>query len=110
MIRAAPRPLSWKCSTGKYLTNACHTLREKCVVGITANVEHAENLVHNSIGIVTQLNPVLGYEASAEVAKEALQTGQSVHDIAVTKRRLLTQVKWDEIFTFENLIRPDFIQ
>ncbi|MDU0371328.1 aspartate ammonia-lyase [Hymenobacter endophyticus] len=93
-----------------YMTNACRTLREKCVVGITANKEHAENMVRNSIGIVTQLNPVLGYEASAEIAKEALKTGKSVYDIAVTERHLLTQAKWDEIFTFENLIRPDFIQ
>ncbi|AHJ96738.1 aspartate ammonia-lyase [Hymenobacter swuensis] len=93
-----------------YMTNACRTLREKCVVGITANKEHAENLVRNSIGIVTQLNPVLGYETSAEVAKEALKTGKSVHDIAVTERQLLSQAKWDEIFTFENLIRPSFVQ
>jgi len=93
-----------------YLTNACRTLREKCVVGITANATHAANLVYNSIGIVTQLNPVLGYETSASIAKEALQTGKSVHDIAVTERQLLTQAKWDEIFTFENLIRPAFIQ
>jgi aspartate ammonia-lyase len=93
-----------------YLTRACDTLREKCVVGITANAEHAEKLVRNSIGIVTQLNPVLGYETAASVAKEALATGQSVHDIAVTARKLLTQEKWDEIFTFENMIRPVFIQ
>ncbi|MCC2545814.1 aspartate ammonia-lyase [Hymenobacter sp. BT175] len=93
-----------------YMTNACHTLREKCVVGITANVQHAENLVRNSIGIVTQLSPVLGYEATSEIAKEALRTGKSVHDIAVTERNLLTQAKWDEIYTFENLIRPGFIQ
>ncbi len=93
-----------------YLTNASHTLREKCVVGITANAEHAANMVYNSIGIVTQLNPVLGYETSASIAKEALQTGKSVHDITVTERGLLTQSKWDEIFTFENLIRPVFIQ
>ncbi len=93
-----------------YLTNACDTLREKCVVGITANAAHAAALVYNSIGIVTQLNPVLGYEASAGIAKEALATGKSVHDIAVTERQLLTQDKWDEIFTFENLIRPVFIQ
>ena len=93
-----------------YMTNACRTLREKCVVGITANKEHAESLVRNSIGIVTQLNPVLGYEASSEIAKEALKTGKSVYDIAVTERRLLSQDKWDEIFTFENLIRPDFIR
>ncbi|GAA3945562.1 aspartate ammonia-lyase [Hymenobacter algoricola] len=93
-----------------YMTNACRTLHEKCVVGITANKEHAENLVRNSIGIVTQLNPVIGYEASAEIAKEALRTGKSVYAIAVTERGLLTQAKWDEIFTFENLIRPGFIQ
>jgi len=93
-----------------YLTNACDTLREKCVIGITANAEHAAALVHNSIGIVTQLNPVLGYEASAGIAKEALATGKSVHDITVTERQLLTQARWDEIFTFENLIRPVFMQ
>jgi aspartate ammonia-lyase len=93
-----------------YMTNACRTLREKCVLGITANVAHAASLVYNSIGIVTQLNPVLGYETSASIAKEALATGKSVHDIAVTERALLTQEKWDEIFTFENLIRPVFIK
>ena len=93
-----------------YMTNACRTLREKCVLGITANAEHAANLVYNSIGIVTQLNPVLGYETSASIAKEALATGKSVHDIAVTERNLLTQAKWDEIFTFENLIRPVFMK
>ena len=93
-----------------YMTNACRTLREKCVLGITANATHAANLVYNSIGIVTQLNPVLGYETSASIAKEALTTGKSVHDLAVTERGLLTQEKWDEIFTFENLIRPVFMQ
>jgi aspartate ammonia-lyase len=93
-----------------YMTNACRTLREKCVLGITANAAHAASMVYNSIGIVTQLNPVLGYETSASIAKEALATGKSVHDIAVTERGLLTQAKWDEIFTFENLIRPVFMQ
>ena len=93
-----------------YMTNACRTLRDKCVLGITANVTHAANMVYNSIGIVTQLNPVLGYETAASIAKEALATGKSVHDLAVTERGLLTQEKWDEIFTFENLIRPVFMQ
>ncbi|AYA37861.1 aspartate ammonia-lyase [Hymenobacter oligotrophus] len=93
-----------------YMSRACRTLREKCVVGITANAKHAEDMVRNSVGIVTQLNPVLGYETSAEIAKEALRTGKSVYQIAVTERQLLSQAKWDEIFTFENLIRPHFIQ
>ncbi|MFC5271434.1 aspartate ammonia-lyase [Adhaeribacter terreus] len=93
-----------------YMTNACNTLREKCVVGITANAQHTESMVRNSIGIVTQLNPVIGYELSAEIAKEALLTGKSVYDITVNERKIITQEKWDEIFTFENLIRPVFIR
>lgn len=92
-----------------YMQNACKTLREKCVVGITANEEHAKNLVMNSIGIVTQLNPIIGYKESASIAKEALASGKSVHEIAVNERKLITQEKWDEIFTFENMVRPTFI-
>ena len=62
-----------------------------------------------SIGIVTQLNPILGYEESASIAKEALKTGKSIHEIAVTERKLITQAKWDEIYSIENLIHPKFI-
>jgi aspartate ammonia-lyase len=93
-----------------YMTNACNTLREKCVVGITANAQHTHEMVNRSIGIVTQLNPILGYELTAEIAKEALKTGKSVYDVAVVERKLVTKEKWDEIFTFENLIHPAFIQ
>jgi aspartate ammonia-lyase len=92
-----------------YMTNACNTLREKCVVGITANATRTQEMVMQSIGIVTQLNPIIGYEKSAAIAKEALETGKSVHDIAVKEKKLVTQEKWDEILTFENLIRPKFI-
>ncbi|GEP95008.1 aspartate ammonia-lyase [Chitinophaga cymbidii] len=92
-----------------YMTNACNTLREKCVTGITANASRTQDMVMQSIGIVTQLNPILGYEKSAAIAREALETGKSVHDIAVREKKLVTQEKWDEIFTFENLIRPKFI-
>lgn len=92
-----------------YMTNACNTLREKCVDGITANAKHTQEMVMQSIGIVTQLNPIIGYEKSAAIAREALETGKSVHDIAVKEKKLVTQEKWDEIFTFENMIRPKFI-
>src|SRR5688572_22212339 len=74
-----------------YMTNACITLRDKCVLGSTANEKHTENQVRNSVGIVTQLNPVLGYELTAEIAKEALATGKSVYDITVIERKLITQ-------------------
>lgn len=93
----------------EYLGNAIISLIDKCVVGITANEEHCKDMVMNSIGIVTQLNPMLGYEESASIAGEALKTGKSVHEIVVLERKLITQEKWDEIYSIENLINPKFI-
>lgn len=93
----------------KYMANALDTLTEKCIKGITANEDACRNMVLNSIGIVTALNPLLGYEMCASIAKEALQTGKSIHDIAVTEKQLITEEKWDEIFNIENLIHPKFI-
>jgi aspartate ammonia-lyase len=91
------------------LSNAIQTLIDKCIIGITANVDHCYNMVMNSIGIVTQLNPILGYEVSASIAGEALQMNKSVHDIVVVERKLITQEKWDEIYSLDNLINPKFI-
>ncbi|RFS26306.1 aspartate ammonia-lyase [Chitinophaga silvatica] len=93
-----------------YMSNACKTLKDKCVVGITANADRTKDMVMHSIGIVTQLNPIIGYEKSATIAREALQTGKSVHDLAVKEKKWVTQEKWDEVFTFENLIKPTFIK
>lgn len=92
-----------------YLSNAIEVLIEKCIVGITANEENCHRMVMNSIGIVTQLNPILGYEECASIAREALQENKSVHDIVVKERKLITQEKWDEIYSLENLIHPKFI-
>uniref|UniRef100_UPI00374CB1DD aspartate ammonia-lyase n=1 Tax=Pontibacter TaxID=323449 RepID=UPI00374CB1DD len=92
-----------------YITNACHTLTDKCIVGITANEEICKNMVMNSIGIVTSLNPILGYETVSSIAKEALLTGKSVHQITVQERGLIAQSKWDEVFSIENLLHPKFI-
>lgn len=93
----------------QYLTNACYMLQEKCIDGITANPELTHNMVMNSIGIVTQLNPIIGYEKSAAVAREALKTGKSVHDLVVKEQQLITQEKWEEVFSLENLLHPKFI-
>lgn len=93
-----------------YMENACKALKEKCVDGITANAELTKKMVMNSIGIVTQLNPILGYKQCAGIAREALETGKSVHDIVVKEKQLITQDKWEEVFTFENMISPKFIK
>lgn len=92
-----------------YMSNAIHSLVDRCINGITANEDICRNMVMNSIGIITALNPILGYEACSSIAKEALETGKSVHDIAVLERKLISQEKWDEIFNLENLIHPKFI-
>ncbi len=93
-----------------FLSRACDTLRKKAVDGITANPEYTENMVMNSVAIVTLLNPIIGYEESSSIAKEALETKKSIHDIAVKERKVVTQEKWDELFSFENLINPTFIR
>ncbi len=88
-----------------FLSNALDTLREKCVVGITANKEVCLNLVKHSIGIVTALNPYIGYKNSTEIAKEALETGKSVYNL-VLEKGILSQEKLDEILDPANMLKP----
>lgn len=87
------------------LINGMHTLREKCILGITANVEHCRRMVYNSIGLVTALNPYLGYEASTELAKEALETGKGVYDL-VLEKQLMSKEELDNVLKPENMIKP----
>jgi len=65
------------------LRRGCQVLEEKCVSGITANEGRCKDLVLNSIGIVTVLTPVIGYEAAADIAKQAGETGLSVQEIVM---------------------------
>ena len=83
--------------------NAADTLKDKCVEGITANREVCLNMVKNSIGIVTALNPHIGYKNSTKIAKEALQTGKAVYDL-VLDHGLLSKEKLDEILDPKNMI------
>src|SRR5262244_1664441 len=92
------------------MERAVTSLRVNCIEGITANAEHTKDMVLNSLGIVTVLKPSLGYKQCAEIAHEGHLTGKSLHDIVVKERKLLDQKKWDEVFSFENLINPKFEQ
>ena len=87
------------------LSNAFDTLRERCVNGITANEEHCMAEVRNSIGIVTALNPYIGYDHATNIAKKALETGRSVYDL-VLEEGILTQEDLDAILDPKNMIRP----
>lgn len=89
----------------QFLCNALDTLREKCIVGITANKEVCLNMVKHSIGIVTALNPYIGYKNSTEIAKESLQTGKSVYNL-ILEKGVLSQEKLDEILDPANMLRP----
>jgi aspartate ammonia-lyase len=92
------------------MERAVTSLRVNCVEGITANADRTRDMVLNSLGIVTVLKPSLGYKQCAEIAREGYETGKSLHDIVVKERKLLTQAKWDEVFSFQNLISPVFEQ
>ena len=88
-----------------HLRNACLILAERCVKGITANRDRLRSIVENSIGIVTALNPYIGYANATAVAAEAHETGGSVYQI-VLKKGLLSKDKLDEILRPEELIKP----
>lgn len=90
------------------LDRACTTLATKCVDGITANPDTCRQMVMNSIGIVTALNPSIGYENSTAVAAEALEKGLSVYDL-VLEKGLLPKETLDEILSAENMMHPKFI-
>jgi aspartate ammonia-lyase len=92
----------------KHLRNGCDTLRARCVTGITANREHLRRTVENSIGIVTALNPYIGYANATQVAQEAHATGKSVYAL-VLEKGLLSKDKLDEILRPEAVTRPHFM-
>jgi len=88
-----------------HLAAGCRTLADRCVKGITANREYLKNSVDRSIGLVTALNPIIGYANATDVAREALATGGRVADI-VLARGLMTREELDEVLRPEVLTRP----
>ena len=87
------------------LKNGMNTLKYRCVDGITANEEHCKDMVYHSIGLVTALNPYIGYEASTQLAKEALVSNRGVYEL-VLEKGLLTKEQLDMILAPENMIKP----
>jgi aspartate ammonia-lyase len=88
-----------------YLRNACVTLVSRCIQGIRANRERCRSYVENSIGLVTALNPVIGYERSVAIAKEALETGGSVYDL-VLQKGWMTKEALDDLLRPEHMTHP----
>jgi len=72
------------------LYNAARTLRDRCIDGITANEDVCRLLLERSIGTVTALNPVIGYEKATELAAEALRTGKGIVEL-VREKKILSE-------------------
>jgi len=90
-----------------HLAAGCRTLSERCVKGITANVERARRLLDESTALVTALTPYLGYAVCTEIAREALATGERVYDLVLSKK-LMTRDALDQILRPEMLTQPHY--
>jgi aspartate ammonia-lyase len=90
-----------------HLAAGCRTLNERCVKGVRANAERARRLLDESTALVTALTPFLGYAASTEIAREALETGKRVYDLVLSKS-LMTREELDRILRPEALTRPQY--
>jgi aspartate ammonia-lyase len=87
------------------LKNGMQTLMYRCIDGITANEDHTRAMVQNSIGLVTALNPVLGYETCTELAKEAMASNRGVYEL-VLEKNLLSKNEIDKLLAPESMIKP----
>jgi aspartate ammonia-lyase len=87
------------------LTAGVRVLTDRCIRGITANVDHCRDLVERSVGVVTALVPVLGYEVASDIAKLALETGRPVREL-VLERELLGPDELDRLLSPEAMTAP----
>lgn len=87
------------------LGDACNSFNEHCAVGIEPNREKIDYFLHNSLMLVTALNPVIGYENAAKVAKTAYQEGKTLKQVAV-ELNLVTEEQFDAVVKPEQMIAP----
>ena len=88
-----------------HLRQGCLILTDRCVSGITANRERMWSAVENSIGIVTALNPYIGYANATKIAQEALKSGRSVFEL-VLEMKLMTREELQEVLQPNTLTKP----
>lgn len=87
------------------LAYAVRTFVDNCVSGITANETRCRYLVENSVGMITAICPHVGYQKAADIAKKALQTGESVRSL-ILQENLLTEEEMDRILDPVNMTEP----
>lgn len=87
------------------LTNAVHTFNHKCIIGIKANDSRCQQLVENSLGIITALLPHIGYEQASSLAREALDSGRSVKEI-ITEKGIMAPERLAAILSPAEMTKP----
>jgi fumarate hydratase class II len=85
--------------------NVCEVFRTKCVEGITANRQRAQDLLERNPAIATALNKTIGYDEAAKIAKEAAQSGESVRDV-VKRKGLLSDEQLDAVLNVRDMTEP----
>ena len=88
------------------LGDACNSFNDHCAVGIEPNREKIDHFLHDSLMLVTALNPVIGYENAAKVAKTAYKEGKTLKQVAV-ELNLVTAEQFDEVVRPEQMISPN---
>ncbi|WP_280769776.1 aspartate ammonia-lyase [Salipaludibacillus daqingensis] len=87
------------------LQNGINVFRDFAVEGIEANIDHCKSLVENSVGIITAINPHVGYEVAARIAKEAITSNRPVREICI-ERGILSEEELDRILDPKEMTNP----
>jgi aspartate ammonia-lyase len=92
--------------TQKLFYKTLPLFRTNCIDGITVNKDVQQKYINQSVGIVTSLNPVLGYEKTTELAKEALESGKGILEL-IREKKLLTEKQIKELMDPVKLTTPN---
>jgi aspartate ammonia-lyase len=89
------------------LQKACNVFADRCVSGITANRKRCRQLAEQSIGLATALNPILGYETAARLAKKAYEEGKTIAEVTL-EEKLLSKEQIEDVLRPENMMKPQY--
>lgn len=91
------------------MTNGAHVFKEHCIDGITANAQTMEVYVKQSVGIITAINPHIGYEKASSIAQKSLDSGRSVREIAL-EEGILSEGQLDQLLDPFAMTSPGIIE
>src|SRR5690625_8004267 len=87
------------------MTQVMTVFKDYCIEGIQANIDKCKEDVEGSIGIITALNPHIGYDVATKIAKEAIETGESIRNL-ILRDKILFEVEINQILYPFDITRP----